>query len=96
MIPAGVAEAGANTRPAICTLMRSSGQFQLAGAIVPDHSLLKTQEHVDGIKKSAVINMACLDAVSKEIGAGMPTKDIDKDRLRGHRQHGRNSRPAPL
>ena len=53
-------------------------QFQLAGAIVPDHSLLKTQEHVDGIKKSAVINMACLDAVAKEIGAGMPTEDIDR------------------
>ena len=53
-------------------------QYQLAGAIVPDHSLLKTQEHVDGIKKSAEINMACLDAVTKEIAAGMPTEDIDR------------------
>ena len=53
-------------------------KYQLAGAIVPDHSLLKTQVHVDGIKKSAEINMACLDAVAKEIGAGMPTEDIDR------------------
>ena len=53
-------------------------KFQLQGAIVPDHSILKTQEHVDGIKRSAVINMACLDAVAKEIGAGMPTEDIDR------------------
>ena len=42
-------------------------KFQLAGAIVPDHSLLKNQQTVDGIKRSAEINMACLDAVAKEI-----------------------------
>jgi hypothetical protein len=53
-------------------------QFQLAGAIVPDHSILKTPAQVDGIRKSAEINMACLDAVAKEIGAGMPTEDIDR------------------
>ena len=51
-------------------------QFQLSGAIVPDHSILKTPAQVDGIRKSAEINMACLDAVTKEIGAGMPTEDI--------------------
>ena len=53
-------------------------QFQLSGAIVPDHSILKTPAQVDGIRKSAEINMACLDAVTKEIGAGMPTEDIDR------------------
>ena len=53
-------------------------QFQFSGAIVPDHSILKTPAQVDGIRKSAEINMACLDAVTKEIGAGMPTEDIDR------------------
>ena len=33
-------------------------KMQLAGAIVPDHSLLKNQATVDGIKRSAEINMA--------------------------------------
>ena len=53
-------------------------KYQLYGAIVPDRSLIKNRTAVDGIKKSAEINMACLDAVAKEIGAGMPTEDIDK------------------
>ena len=53
-------------------------KYQLYGAIVPDRSLIKNRTAIDGIKKSAEINMACLDAVAKEIGAGMPTEDIDK------------------
>ena len=53
-------------------------KYQLYGAIVPDRSLIKNSAAVDGIRKSAEINMACLDAVAKEIGAGMPTEDIDR------------------
>ena len=53
-------------------------KMQIAGAIVPDRSLIKNREVIDGIKRSAEINMACLDAVAKEIGAGMPTEDIDR------------------
>ena len=47
------------------------------GILVPDHSLIKTPEQVEGIKASAKINMACLDAVAAEIRAGMSTQEID-------------------
>ena len=53
-------------------------KYQLDGAIVPDRSLLKNRQVVDGIKRSAAINMACLDAVGKRIGEGMSTEDIDR------------------
>ena len=48
-----------------------------AGHIVPARKLLKTREQVEGIKKAAVINRACLDAVAEKIRAGMSTQQID-------------------
>lgn len=48
-----------------------------AGHIVPARKLLKTREQVEGIKKAAVINRACLDAVAEKICAGMSTQQID-------------------
>ncbi len=53
-------------------------KYELAGHVVPDRSLLKTPEQVQGIKESAKINMACLDAVAERIHAGMSTEEIDK------------------
>ncbi|MCR5161782.1 MAG: methionyl aminopeptidase [Lachnospiraceae bacterium] len=53
-------------------------KYELAGHIVPDRSLLKTPEQVQGIRESAKINMACLDAVAERIHAGMSTEEIDK------------------
>ena len=52
--------------------------FKRRGFIVPDRKLIKTEEDIAGIKASAVINMACLDNVAKEIHAGMSTEEIDK------------------
>lgn len=51
--------------------------FALNGHIVPDHDIIKTPEQVQKIKESAVINMACLDAVGEAIRAGMTTQEID-------------------
>ncbi len=51
--------------------------YKRAGHIVPSHKLLKTPEDIEGIKRSAAINMACLDAVGAEIKAGMSTQEID-------------------
>lgn len=48
------------------------------GIPVPAQKLLKTPEQIQGIKESAKINMACLDAVGKEIREGMTTEQIDK------------------
>ena len=52
-------------------------KFAMAGYIVPDRSLIKTPAQVEGIKKSSVINRACLDNVGKAIRAGMSTQEID-------------------
>ncbi len=51
--------------------------FALNGHIVPDHDIIKTPEQIQKIKESAVINMACLDAVGEAIHAGMTTQEID-------------------
>ena len=53
-------------------------RFQMRGCEVPSRKLIKTKEDVEGIKKSAVINMACLDEVGRRIRAGMTTLEIDE------------------
>ena len=52
--------------------------FGRQGHKIPDHSIIKTPEQIEKIKRSAVINMACLDAVSEAIHEGMATSEIDK------------------
>ncbi len=51
--------------------------YQLRGYEVPTRKLLKTPADVEGIKKSAAINMAALDAVAEKIRAGMSTEEIN-------------------
>lgn len=64
------------------------------GEIVPDKSLLKTPQQIEAIKKSAALNTAVLDHVSKHIHAGMSTADIDKLVYDYTTAHG--GIPAPL
>ncbi len=40
--------------------------------------MIKLPEQIAGIKESAKINVACLDAVGEQIRAGMSTEDIDR------------------
>lgn len=47
------------------------------GHIVPDLDLLKTPEEIEFIRKSADLNTAVLDAVAREIRAGMSTEEIN-------------------
>ena len=51
--------------------------YEIMGHPVPTHDMLKNREQVELIKKSAVINRACLDAVSEAIRPGMNTQEID-------------------
>lgn len=48
------------------------------GAIVPPRSLLKTSQDIEGIKKSAEVNIGALDYVSRHISAGISTEQIDQ------------------
>lgn len=52
--------------------------FRRQGALVPDHTLLKTPEQIAKIKESAKINVAVLDYVEEHIKAGVSTEEIDR------------------
>ena len=51
--------------------------FKRRGHMVPKRKLIKKPEDIEGIKRSAVINMACLDAVAQMIRPGICTQEID-------------------
>lgn len=69
-------------------------EFGRRGKKVPDRKLIKTPEQIEGIKRSAVINMACLDYVAEHIRAGVSTQEIDDWVARITREMG--GIPAPL
>ena len=56
---------------------RQIKHIELQGHVVPTHEMIKTREQVELIKKSAVINRACLDAVDEAIHIGMTTQEIE-------------------
>lgn len=51
--------------------------YEKKGHIVPDRGLLKSEKDIEGIKRSAVINIAVLDEIGEKIHAGMNTQEID-------------------
>ncbi len=69
-------------------------EFRRRGAKVPEHKIIKTPEQIEGIKKSAVINMACLDYIGEHIKAGVSTQEIDDWVSRITKEMG--GIPAPL
>ena len=48
-----------------------------AGDKVPTHRMIKTPGQIEGIKKSAKINVAALDYVAEHIRAGISTEEIN-------------------
>lgn len=48
------------------------------GHTVPDRTMLKTPEQIEGIRRSAKINVAVLDEIARVIREGMPTSEIDR------------------
>ena len=69
-------------------------EYKRQGKKVPGRKLIKTPEQIEGIKRSAVINMACLDYVAEHIGPGVSTQEIDDWVARITREMG--GIPAPL
>ena len=53
--------------------------YKSQGHPVPDHSIIKTPEQIEQIRKSCQVNIAILDAVAAQIHAGMTTQEIDDD-----------------
>lgn len=46
--------------------------------IVPPRDIIKTEEQLEGMRRSSKINVAVLDYVAENIKIGMTTEDIDK------------------
>lgn len=65
-----------------------------AGEEVPHRCLLKTAEEIEGIKRSAEVNVGVLDFVAENICEGITTDDIDKWVYDYTVSHG--AVPAPL
>lgn len=68
--------------------------FENRGCLVPQRSLIKTPEQIEGIRRSGVVNTGVLDLVSSRICAGMTTSEIDKLVYDYTTDHG--AIPAPL
>ena len=64
------------------------------GVIVPPRQLIKSEEQIEGIRLSGIINTGVLDAVEKQICAGMSTAEIDRIVYDYTVEHG--AIPAPL
>ncbi len=57
---------------------RKIAAYAREGHIVPDRSLLKTPEQIEGIRRAAKVNMEVLDTVAAQIKEGMPTSEINR------------------
>ena len=68
--------------------------LQNKGHLVPSRKLIKTEEQIEGIRRSGVVNSGILDLVAKEIKAGISTAQIDKLVYDYTMDHG--AIPAPL
>ncbi|MCD8315941.1 MAG: type I methionyl aminopeptidase [Eggerthellaceae bacterium] len=64
------------------------------GYDVPPRSLLKTEKDIEGVKKSAAVNIGALDYVEQNIKPGVTTEQIDKWVYDYTVSHG--AIPAPL
>lgn len=53
-------------------------EFKNRGFLVPDHSLIKNKEQIEGIRRSGMVNKAVLDYVAEHIRVGMTTEEIDR------------------
>ena len=69
-------------------------ELYMNGKIVPSRALIKTQADIEGIKKSAVVNIGALDEVAKNIGPGTTTEEIDRWVYEYTKDNG--AIPAPL
>ena len=52
--------------------------FRRRGCIVPSHKIIKTPEQIEGIRRSARINIAVLDYIAEHICEGISTEEIDR------------------
>lgn len=69
-------------------------QMAARGHEVPSHGIIKTPEQIEGIRRSARINVAVLDEIARQIHEGMATAEID--RIVSEMTRDMGGIPAPL
>ena len=52
--------------------------YKRKGCILPQHSLIKNEKQILGIREACRVNTLVLDKVAESIREGMTTEDIDK------------------
>ncbi len=52
--------------------------YEKQGFLVPRRTLIRTEEEIEGIRRSGVVNTGVLDLVEANIHAGMSTSEIDR------------------
>ena len=52
--------------------------YREKGFFVPDHSMIKNAEQIQGLRESGKVNVGVLDYVAEHIEAGMTTEEIDR------------------
>ncbi|MBP3703201.1 MAG: methionyl aminopeptidase, partial [Lachnospiraceae bacterium] len=53
-------------------------EYQIHGAVVPDHDMIKTKEQIDGIRRAGEINTQVLDYISEYVKVGVNTEELDR------------------
>ncbi len=52
-------------------------EYEILGHEVPEHSMLKTPQQIEGMRKAGKLNTEVLDYISDKIHEGMTTQEID-------------------
>lgn len=86
-MPAGAA-AERNTKNVMRPLTRSFSASGIRASTCCPRSLYKSPEDIEGIKRSAAINIGALDYVGEHIHAGVTTEEIDQWIYEYTTQHG--------
>lgn len=69
-------------------------KYAREGHLVPEHSMIKAKEQIEGIRQAGLLNTAILDYVSEHIKEGMTTNEINEMVHKYTVSHG--GIPAPL
>lgn len=83
-----------NSNPLSPEVEEKIKKYRRLGCVVPTRKMIKTEEQIEGIRASSLINTSVLDHVAQHIRVGMTTEDINT--LVHEYTLSRGAIPAPL
>lgn len=66
-----------NSNPLSPEVEEKIKKYRRLGCVVPTRKMIKTEEQIEGIRASSLINTSVLDHVAQHIRVGMTTEDIN-------------------